>query len=164
MIFVLNFHAVVDECGSGTHNCDANAECTDLMYGFECSCHDGFTGNGTYCTDVDECALGVHNCSSLAVCMNTPGSYNCTCLSGYSGDGIVCADMDECSLGIHNCDSSAICVNNDGGFSCSCPRRYLLVNGTSCEVEPFEFSYRFGYELFGHTESGGLLGMSGEGA
>ena len=156
--------AVVDECLIGAHNCDANAECTDLMYGFECSCHDGFSGNGTECTDIDECDLGVHNCSALAVCENMPGSYNCTCLSGYSGDGLFCTDIDECTLGIHNCDSSAICVNDDGGFSCSCPRRYLLVNGTGCEVESFEFSYRFGYELFGHTESGGLLGMSSGGA
>jgi hypothetical protein len=43
----------IDECADGTHNCDANATCTNTSGGFTCACNDGFEGDGTTC--VEEC-------------------------------------------------------------------------------------------------------------
>ena len=40
----------VDECTTDTHNCDANAVCTDTDGSFTCSCNSGYSGDGTTCT------------------------------------------------------------------------------------------------------------------
>ncbi|KAI8510954.1 Carboxylesterase 5A [Branchiostoma belcheri] len=41
-----------NECQTGTHNCDSNAVCSDKYVGFECSCLQGFTGDGIVCTEL----------------------------------------------------------------------------------------------------------------
>eukprot|EP00117_Sycon_ciliatum_P048774 scpid82359/ scgid34679/ Fibrillin-2 len=35
--------------------CDANAQCTDTPGSYTCTCHNGYTGNSTYCKNIDEC-------------------------------------------------------------------------------------------------------------
>ena len=37
-----------DECCVGTF-CDMNATCSNYLGGFNCSCNEGFIGNGTDC-------------------------------------------------------------------------------------------------------------------
>ncbi|XP_078692028.1 sushi, von Willebrand factor type A, EGF and pentraxin domain-containing protein 1-like [Branchiostoma floridae x Branchiostoma belcheri] len=41
----------VDEC-SGEHTCPENAFCVNQPGSYYCVCQDGFTGNGTTCTEV----------------------------------------------------------------------------------------------------------------
>ena len=36
----------VDECENGTDNCHANANCTDTVGSFSCSCLPGYRGDG----------------------------------------------------------------------------------------------------------------------
>ena len=43
------FTADVNECDEGIHNCHENANCSDMVGGFNCTCNSGFTGNGTFC-------------------------------------------------------------------------------------------------------------------
>ena len=38
-----------DECTDNNDNCNENAECTNVPGSFECTCHDGFTGDGVHC-------------------------------------------------------------------------------------------------------------------
>lgn len=76
----------VNECATATHDCNANANCTNTVGSFECKCKSGFTGNGRQCVDVDECAKS-HDCHEHATCMNTPGSYSCVCKGGLTGNG-----------------------------------------------------------------------------
>ena len=45
----------IDECAAGTANCSANANCTNSVGSFACSCKPGFFGNGTTCSDINEC-------------------------------------------------------------------------------------------------------------
>ena len=40
----------INECNVETHDCDLNAECTNIVGGFTCTCNSGFTGNGSICT------------------------------------------------------------------------------------------------------------------
>ncbi|CAH3181644.1 unnamed protein product, partial [Porites lobata] len=40
----------VNECITGEHNCDANADCNDTEGSFECTCKPGYYGNGVNCT------------------------------------------------------------------------------------------------------------------
>ena len=36
----------VDECALNTDNCDAQADCTDTRFSFECACQTGYEGSG----------------------------------------------------------------------------------------------------------------------
>ena len=44
------FSADDDECALGTDNCDANAACTDTDGSYDCTCNDGYSGDGFTCT------------------------------------------------------------------------------------------------------------------
>lgn len=72
----------VDECGT-THNCDANAQCTNTPGSFTCGCNSGYTGSGVTCEDINECTLGSDGCDATAKCTNTVGSFSCECAAGY---------------------------------------------------------------------------------
>ena len=39
----------IDECLDNTHDCAAEANCTNTAGSFICTCHDGYQGNGTTC-------------------------------------------------------------------------------------------------------------------
>ena len=40
----------IDECAERTHDCDVNAECNNTLGSYNCTCKDGFQGNGSNCT------------------------------------------------------------------------------------------------------------------
>lgn len=40
----------LDECSNGTHMCSNNAECLNTMGSYRCSCKEGFSGDGFYCS------------------------------------------------------------------------------------------------------------------
>ncbi|KAL9989415.1 hypothetical protein ACROYT_G003962 [Oculina patagonica] len=83
----------IDECSTNSHSCDVSAVCNNTEGGHNCTCKEGFTGNGRNCTDTDECTTKTHSCDVNAVCQNTKGSYKCTCKAGYSGDGKKCTKV-----------------------------------------------------------------------
>ena len=85
----------VDECDESIHNCDENAFCNDWPGSYNCSCIDGFEGDGFECTDIDECELDFHDCHADATCFNTHGFWNCTCNDGFSGDGLECEGTEK---------------------------------------------------------------------
>ena len=39
-----------DECTDGSANCDVNAQCTNTPGGYNCTCDDGYSGDGQECT------------------------------------------------------------------------------------------------------------------
>ncbi|PFX16802.1 52 kDa repressor of the inhibitor of the protein kinase, partial [Stylophora pistillata] len=41
----------IDECLNGTNGCDVNAECNNTLGSYNCTCKDGFEGNGINCTE-----------------------------------------------------------------------------------------------------------------
>ncbi|HYC01134.1 MAG TPA: EGF domain-containing protein [Candidatus Limnocylindrales bacterium] len=118
----------------GGHDCDANASCTDEEVGFQCTCNDGYRGDGTECTDINECRSAANNdCHANATCTNKPGGYDCACKAGYEGDGFSCSDQNEC-LGEgsgNNCSADATCTNVAGSFLCTCKPGYAG-DGVSC--------------------------------
>ncbi|KAK6013056.1 calcium binding EGF domain protein, partial [Ostertagia ostertagi] len=80
-------HTDVNECLLGLHNCSAAAICTDLKYGYECKCPDGYTdGNpsepGRVCA-----ALLCGLCNGHGDCIHDSVTNNvtCACVDGYSG-------------------------------------------------------------------------------
>ena len=39
----------IDECEMGTDICDENANCTDTIGSFSCTCNSGYSGDGVNC-------------------------------------------------------------------------------------------------------------------
>ena len=44
-----------DECEIGLHDCDINANCINTNGSFECTCNDGFLGDGKTCISNNIC-------------------------------------------------------------------------------------------------------------
>ena len=110
----------VDECEGSP--CDDNANCENSRGSFECTCNDGYSGNGYECSEIDECSIGTHECSSNANCANTVGSYTCRCKDGFEGDGKTCSNINECYQA--PCSPSADCTDTVGSYSCVCRQGY----------------------------------------
>ena len=49
-IYMYTLFADKNECGDSTHNCHADATCTNTAGSFTCACNEGFQGDGTNCT------------------------------------------------------------------------------------------------------------------
>ena len=44
------FFADIDECATGDHTCDVNADCSNTNGSFTCSCITGYSGDGMTCS------------------------------------------------------------------------------------------------------------------
>ena len=148
---ITNTTSGIDDDQWGINDCDRNAECTNLPGDYNCTCMDGFSGDGFTCEDEDECAeltaeqRAELSCHDDAVCKNLVGGFNCTCIAGYFGDGFECLDSDECAegpittaadiedptYGVNNCHADAACINVVGDYNCTCNDGYVG-NGVQC--------------------------------
>ena len=79
------------------HLCSVEATCANTFGSYNCTCNEGWRGDGFNCTDIDEC-LEEDPCDMNGWCNNTLGSFECYCNEGYYGDGFACADSDECGF------------------------------------------------------------------
>ncbi|XP_066433925.1 uromodulin-like [Eleutherodactylus coqui] len=115
--------------------CHSNATCEDYYDIKECSCDEGFIGDGFACSDIDECAYSWSNhCPDI--CVNTPGAYKCQCPEGFTKNlHNKCVDIDECSdPTFYRCQPLANCSKKDGDSSCSCKVNFTG-DGSKCEDE-----------------------------
>ena len=60
-------YADIDECEDGDGPCDENAECTNFDGSFNCTCNDGYAGNGFCCQGMSCCLIVGHTCMELHV-------------------------------------------------------------------------------------------------
>lgn len=47
--FVLSHYLDLDECTLNPRSCHQYANCSNTQGSFTCTCHVGYSGNGTYC-------------------------------------------------------------------------------------------------------------------
>ncbi|XP_018428794.1 PREDICTED: uromodulin-like [Nanorana parkeri] len=136
LLFLVFISCSVVAATSNCSKCHPEATCADYFGYLQCSCKDGFIGDGFNCSDVDECAYYWSNNCGYYTCVNTYGSYYCMCPSGYRNDsGAGCVDVDECSNpGLNTCTVNATCTNTIGSYTCVCAPGYFG-DGFSCEVD-----------------------------
>lgn len=121
-----------DECAGDTNTCHPNASCTNQDDGFDCACADGFTGDGSACSNVNECA-GSFSCAANARCVDTRGSYNCACDPRFEGDAATsCVDKCEalkascmgsgqrCQIGLEGVAVCEACTDGSSSDGLSC--------------------------------------------
>ena len=110
---------------------------------WSCECFDGFTGNGTFCSDDDECVEGSNTCDVMvSTCLNTDGSYTCECATGYEETSkMTCDDIDECLTSWHRCSTNSTCENNDGSYACSCQEGTVSEIGRTTAYNVLEASH-----------------------
>ena len=129
------FGAPIEDSYFGVNECDKNATCTNIEGSYNCTCADGYRGDGLKCSEVNECREGTDNCHIDARCKNTDGSFECICDDGFFGNGVNCTDSDECGIEVSpveldgildpaynssECSEFAYCVNEIGAYNCTC--------------------------------------------
>ena len=88
-MYLFEFIEDIDECNdeSKPNYCDTFSKCENSYGSYNCTCLNGFKGNGTYCEDINECSLiqdpNSHFCNNTGKCINTIGYYYCDCYKGF---------------------------------------------------------------------------------
>ena len=86
----------VDECVVDSP-CHTNATCENTIGSYTCSCDDGYSGNGTSCTEDNECDLNL--CEQGATCADLVNDYSCNCTgTGYKGKVSRRGQVKACAL------------------------------------------------------------------
>ena len=49
-LFSIGFNTDENECENGAHNCSLNAECINMFGSFNCTCLQGYSGDGVKCS------------------------------------------------------------------------------------------------------------------
>ena len=119
----------IDECEAEVvrttgHTCDENATCVDNTGSYDCSCNDGWSGDGHTCANVNECENNTHSCDPNASCTDNDGSYECTC---NADSGFV--DGSEAGKCVHQCKTPS---NPLGREDISIPGDFKFVNAVAC--------------------------------
>jgi len=163
----------IDECITGNHDCHQNANCTNTVGSHNCTCKEGFTGDGRQCSDIDECRDGSHDCHENATCINTAGHYNCSCKPGFTGDGRMCLDIgcvctdSQAYFTVDNYDGLVKNTEEDDirfEFKTSKSKGLIMYAGgtkDSIEVAYKEGNvFMYNIDLYGDTIPGGATGLT----
>ncbi|XP_072328760.1 stabilin-1 [Scyliorhinus torazame] len=122
-----------DNCND---TCHPNANCLPGSPGSlaSCFCSAGYTGNGTYCSEINLCEVNNGGCSVFSNCTNvSAGERTCTCRDGYTGDGLICLEIDGCIEGNGGCHENAECTKTGPNqVACNCLPGYDGDGKNSC--------------------------------
>lgn len=100
----------IDECAEDSDNCSADAMCKDTTGDFECTCKEGFYGDGVQCDKCPE-IVGCEDGFKLGEVFK---KYE---VCDYQN----CENIDEClNADLNNCSADATCNDIDGSFECTC--------------------------------------------
>ncbi|CAI5446030.1 unnamed protein product [Caenorhabditis angaria] len=133
----------INECSKNP--CASDANCSNLNGTFQCSCKQGYRGDGFMCSDINECQDNSHSCHPHADCTNLPGSFECKCQGGFEGDGITkcmntleksCEDVEKfCGHSKHVSCLSVRIFNGSLSSICECEPGFRLVGGECVDID-----------------------------
>jgi len=145
--------ADVDECVLNTHNCHVNANCTNTLGSFICTCKTGYSGSGVTCNGKDfflfsflffiylflfifdegdgrDCRT--NGCQNSGVCISFPqnDTAKCNCFgTGYKGDFCEISKNDCKTIA---CDKGICFESEDDTRWCQCSPGY---EGNRCQIQ-----------------------------
>ena len=119
----------INECELETDNCHMNADCTDTIGSFECTCNSGFVGDGVNCTSMYMSLIICYWCGNVVKHINcnliVQCSIMCICVAVILTLFSFCSDINECELSsLNDCDENADCIDTIGSYNCSCNSGY----------------------------------------
>ena len=129
-----------DICSTVLNDCAADANCTHFAQDeFNCTCIEGFEGNGFTCSDIDECK-DLNNsllCPANAACVNKEGGYVCQCAGNRTNNGSDCVCNENLieDLGSKECVCPSSSVYSATQEVCVC-RNNSIWSGSACECLP----------------------------
>ena len=122
-LIYLSGSADVNECELEIHTCHSNANCTDTDGSFNCTCREGFEGDGFNCTGTKHILHKPHHAYKITINprkmkpITTHAAYIICLVTLYI---FVYVDIPECERELDDCDSNANCINIYGSYSCIC--------------------------------------------
>ena len=119
----------INECNvTDISPCDGNATCTNTNGSYICTCFEGYTGDGLFCTRKNLLFLE-EICwhSRVYIFVNNLICEHILFLK------LCFAAITHCGLG-DNCDVNAQCVETNDGFVCQCNRGYEGDRVNCCEL------------------------------
>ncbi|KAK7452812.1 hypothetical protein BaRGS_00039696, partial [Batillaria attramentaria] len=116
----------IDDCQNNPCSAPGTKNCTDMVNGFECECHPGYTGQ--YCENIQQ---NCHNdtCSNGAQCSNLFNDFRCSCLPNTFGK--TCSNAPSICSNANPCLHGATCTESAGTPKCDCTYEYT---GDGCEI------------------------------
>uniref|UniRef100_A0A8C8DBY5 Stabilin 1 n=1 Tax=Oryzias sinensis TaxID=183150 RepID=A0A8C8DBY5_9TELE len=142
-----------DLCSEYNGGCHQDADCNQTGLAVNCTCHEGYQGDGFSCQPINRWCTEEQNggCSEFATCKFTgPNKRECECLQGYVGNGVQCLEkvvppVDRCQEDNGGCAPVASCkdlhyhANTAGVFHLSSPEGKYKMNfsqaNTACQAE-----------------------------
>ena len=92
-----SYSADINECRLSV--CSPNAKCINTAGSFECICKDGYTGNGSTCTDACDCCS--NPCKNGGTCIEQGNGFMCKCRMGY--EGVTCETRESQEILVSSC-------------------------------------------------------------
>ena len=109
------------------NQCDKNASCTNNNGSYDCTCMQGFTGDGKTCQGKPFVSKRL----SRHVSIFAPVSTLHRTTIDINIIFYLTLDIDECSADPNPCDQNAACTNSDGSYNCTCKQGFIG-NGATC--------------------------------
>lgn len=108
--------------------CSASATCENTEGDFNCSCNDGYVGDGYECSGKLVAFLRCHFVISF---LSNFFCFKHVMMNYVQIAHLVFTDINECVLGSDGCAHN--CTNTDGSFECWCRGGYELADdGRNC--------------------------------
>ena len=160
---MLNLSVCADIGGCQQGLCVENADCSDTVGSYECTCSTGYSGDGFVSCESESLPIDMNLLMNLLIqlydfCVHEVNVVRLTidkigastineCTEGFTcAITKLCAlnfsvDIDECQLGLDACVENADCSDTEGSYECTCSTGYSGDGLVNCESKSLIVSF-----------------------